>query len=159
VPRQAGSRRLCRTLDLMSDIPVSVEPEGEEYATRCSCCGRPIHWGHGWLMSEGRSLAAFWYQWAEGHQGKFSLAIARFDDRECLIPGVVCMSAEIRDDALHYGVYESNEAPWPSFGKFGAIAEREHALRDKAWLFSLVDAITANDRRLSTRILASGLHS
>jgi len=143
----------------MSELPVSVEPEGEEYATACSCCGRPIYWGHGWLMSEGKSLAAFWYQWSEGHVGRFCLGVARFDGQDRLIPGVVCISAEIRDEALHYGVYEREQAPWPDFGAFGAVAEREHALHDKESLFALVDAITANDPRLSSRILASGLHS
>ena len=110
-------------------------------------------------MSEGRSLAAFWYQWSEGHQGRFRLAVARFNEEDVLIPGVVCMAAVIKEDALHYGVCEANEAPWPDFGAFGPVAEREHALDDKDWLFTLVDAITENDPRLSSRILANGLHS
>ena len=162
VPKAAPhplARLSCRTLDPMSEMPVSVEPEGDECETRCSCCGRPVYWGHGWLMSDGRSLAAFWYQWSEGHQGRFCLAVARFNDEERLIPGVVCMSAEIRDEALRYGVSEPEQAPWPDFGAFGAVATREHALHDREWVFALVDAITTNDRRLSSRILASRLHS
>jgi hypothetical protein len=139
----------------MQEIPVSIEPEGEEFFTSCVCCGRPIYWGHGWLMSEGHSLAAFWYQWSEGHQGRFSLAIARFDDEDCLVPGVVCVSARIEDRALKYGVLEPDAAPWPNFGAFGGIAERAVALSDSQRVFSLVDAITENDRRLSTRIRAS----
>ena len=141
----------------MAEIPIFIEPEGEEFSTRCSCCNRPIHWGHGWLMSQGQSLAAFWYQWAEGHQGRFSLAIARFDEEDHLIPGVVCVSARIDAQALIYTVLEPEDAPWPDFGAFGAIAGREPALEDGQRIFSLVDAIAANDSRLSTRILTTGL--
>ena len=140
----------------MLEIPISVVPEGEEYVTYCSCCGRPIYWGHGWLMSERKSLAAFWYQWSEGHQGRFSLAIARFDDEE-MVPGVVCMSAQIENESLNYGVCEPDQASWRDFGSFETITSREHALLHNEWLFTLVDAITANDPRLSTRILAASL--
>lgn len=140
----------------MPDIPCAVEPEGE-YEFFCACCNRPVYDGHGWLMSGKRSLAAFWYQWPEGHEGKFVLAIARFDDAEHLIPGVAFVSAEIKDEALRYSVCEPEQSPWADFGPFGAVATRESALQDRDWLFSLVDAITANDPRLSSRILASGL--
>jgi hypothetical protein len=143
----------------MEDAPVTVEPEGEEFATSCACCGRPIYWGHGWLMSENHSLAAFWYQWSEGHQGRFSLAIARFDDQEVLVPGVVCVQAQIEDQALKYSVLEPSTVPWSTFGAFGAIAERAVGMEDKERVFSLVDAIAANEGRLSTRILASGLQA
>jgi hypothetical protein len=144
----------------MSEIPVNVEPEGEGFETSCSCCDRPIHWGHGWLMSEGRSLAAFWFQWPEGHQGRFSLAVARFTHDEQLIPGVISISAEIRDGALRYGIDDINQGLWPDFfDSFGGLAGRDGGLRDKQLLFALVDAITENDRRLSSRILAVGLHS
>lgn len=143
----------------MSDIPVNVEPEGE-FETPCSCCGRPIFWGHGWLMSDGKSLAAFWYRWSEGHLGRLDLAIARFDENEHLIPGVASISAEIRDEALHYGVNEPEQLSWPDFFEsFGGLVARNDALRYRAWLFTLVDAIAANDQRLSSRILASGLRS
>jgi len=110
-------------------------------------------------MSEGQSLAAFWYQWSEGHQGRFSLAIARFDDEDFFVPGVVCVSARIEAQALVYTVLEPEAAPWPNFGTFGAIADRESALEDRQRVFALVDAIAANDSRLSTRILAAGLQA
>ena len=141
----------------MKDLPISIEPEGEESSNLCSCCSRPIYWGHGWLISEGQSLAAFWYQWSEGHQGRFSLAIARFDDEEFLVPGVVCVSARIEAQALIYAVLEPEAAPWSNFGAFGAVADRESALEDGKRVFALVDAISANDRRLSARILTAGL--
>ena len=143
----------------MSEIPVSVEPEGEEFSTACSCCGRPIHWGHGWLTSSGRSLAAFWYQWSEGHLGRFALAVARFDEEDCLIPGVVCVLAKVEEQALQYSILEPETAPWSGFEAFGHISRREQGLLDRQRVFALVDAITENDRRLSSRILASGLQS
>lgn len=143
----------------MDDLPVAVEPEGDEYVTSCSCCGRPVQWGHGWLVSEERSLAAFWYRWSEGHQGRFDLAVARFDERDVLVPGVVCLQAQIEGQSLIYGVLEPSAAPWSNFGAFGPIEERSAALQDGARVFSLVDAITANDGRLSVRILSSGLHA
>jgi hypothetical protein len=142
----------------MQKIPVSVEPEGEEYSTQCSCCGRPVHWGHGWLMSESRPLAAFWYQWPEGHEGRFNLAIARFSDEEFLVPGVVCVAARVEGDALVYSILERDECSWSDFGKFGEIATREQGLLDRQNVFRLVDAIAANERRISSRILGSGLH-
>lgn len=110
-------------------------------------------------MCERRSLAAFWYQWSEGHQGRFNLAIARFTDEEILVPGVVCIRAQIEDQALKFDVLEPSAVPWSSFGAFGAVAERAIALKDRQRIFSLVDAITANDCRLSTRILASSQQS
>ena len=146
-----------KALVRMQELPVSIEPEGEEFSTLCSCCSRPIYWGHGWLMSEGQSLAAFWYQWSEGHQGRFNLAVARFDDEDCLVPGVVCVSARIEAQALIYAVLEPEAAPWSNFGAFGAVADRESALEDGKRVFALVDAISANDRRLSARILTAGL--
>jgi hypothetical protein len=143
----------------MEDLPVTVEPEGEEFATACACCRRPIYWGHGWLMSANLSLAAFWYHWSEGHQGRFSLARARFDDQEVLVPGVVCVQAQIEDQALKYSVLEPSAVPWSTFGAFGAVAERAVGMEDREKVFSLVDAIAANEGRLSTRILASSLQA
>lgn len=143
----------------MQDVPISIEPEGEEFSTLCSCCARPIYWGHGWLMSEAKSEAAFWYQWSEGHQGQFILAIARFDNEDCLVPGVVAVSARIENQTVMYSILRPEHSPWQDLGAFGAIASRESALEDRQRIFSLVDAITANDSRLSGRILQSGLQS
>jgi hypothetical protein len=143
----------------MSDIHISATPEGEEFETRCDCCGRPIYWGHGWLDSSNASLAAYWYQWSEGHQGRFVLAIARFDSDENLIPGVASVSGHIETDAIHYSILEPSETSWMNLSRFGPLLSREAALPDKAHLFELVDAISANDQRLSARILASGIQA
>ena len=110
-------------------------------------------------MSGTKSLSAFWYQWSEGHQGRFALAVARFDDEDCLVPGIVCVTARIEDEALQYSVIEPDSCPWTNFGAFGFVATREVALLDRQRVFALIDAISENDKRLSSRILASGLHS
>ena len=110
-------------------------------------------------MSGTKSLSAFWYQWSEGHDGRFALAVARFDDEDCLVPGVVCVTARIEDEALQYGVLEPDSCPWPNFGAFGFISIREEALLDRQRVFALIDAIAENENRLSSRILASGLRN
>lgn len=109
-------------------------------------------------MSASRSLAAFWYQWSEGHEVRFNLAVARFNDEEFLVPGVVCVAARIEGDALAYSILERDECSWSDFGKFGEIATREEVLLDRKNVFGLVDAIAANERRISSRILGSGIH-
>ena len=143
------------------EIPVAAEPEGEEFDTSCGCCGRPIYHGHGWLTSEGRSLAAYWYQWSEGHEGRFFLAIARFDDEDCLIPGVATFSGSIAEGETRYSTVDPPDAPWdPLLTKsFGPMLTRDLALAHRGEFFAFVDAITANDQRLSSRILRCGLQA
>lgn len=139
----------------MSTIAVRATPEGAEFETHCSCCGRPIYWGQGWLESPPATLATYWYQWSEGHQGRFMLALARFDSEEVLIPGVVSVSACIEADAIQYSILEPSGAHWPDLSRFGSLLGRDAALQHKAEIFVLIDAITANDQRISTRILGS----
>jgi hypothetical protein len=143
----------------MVDIPVSATAEGTEFETRCSCCGRPIYWGQGWLESGKSTLAAYWYQWSEGHQGRFVLAVARFNENDVLIPGVASAEACMEAGAIRYSILEPSETPWPDLSRFGPLLGREAVLQDKTETFELIDAITANDRRLSSRILGSGLQA
>ena len=105
-------------------------------------------------MSESRSLAAFWYRWADGHANVFHLAVARFDDDDHLIPGVACIKATINAEDIVYTVLESDASPWSEFGGFGGIAPRDSVLRDSARVFALVDLIAAREGRLSDRIAA-----
>jgi len=105
-------------------------------------------------MSESRSLAAFWYRWADGHANVFHLAVARFDDADHLIPGVACVKGTITSEDIVYTVLESDASPWSEFGHFGGIAPREAVLQDSAQVFSLVDLIAAREDRLSDRIAA-----
>lgn len=143
----------------MLEIAVTATREGEEFQTLCECCRRPVHWGYGWLESEAGALAAYWYQWPEGHEGRHFLGIARFDEQEQLVPGVVCISALIDDRQMKYVICNPGDAPWTDFGSFGPIASRDDALRDHARIFALVDAIEANESAISSRILASGLRA
>ena len=143
----------------MDEIAVTATPQAEEFQTLCACCQRPIHWGHGWLESRAAALAAYWYQWPEGHQGQHFLAIARFDDQEQLVPGVVCVHASMAHGALRYRICDASDAPWKDLGTFGAIIDRDAALADGDRIFALVDAIEANDKAISSRVLACGLSS
>ena len=143
----------------MAQIPISTVSEGEEFATNCDCCGRPIYWGMGWLESESRTLAAYWYQWSEGHQELFRLAVARFDDEENLVAGVAQISGQVDSKDIRYSIQDADDCPWDDFGSFGPVISRAQALEHKGWIFNLVDAIAANERRLSSRILECGLHA
>ena len=91
-------------------------------------------------------LAAYWYQWAEGHEGCFGLE-----------PGIVSISALIDQDNISYSVKDADDDAWPQFLDFfndnGGLLDRQAALQDASRVFSLVDAIAANDARLVARIL------
>lgn len=143
----------------MVEIAVTATREGDEFQTLCECCQRPVYWGYGWLESEARALAAYWYQWPEGHEGRHFLGIARFDEQEQLVPGVICISAQINGENLEYVICSASDAPWRDFGSFGAIASRDDALKDQARIFTLVDAIEANESAISSRILSCGLRA
>lgn len=145
--------------DAVVEIAVSATREGGEFQTLCGCCQRPIHWGHGWLESEAGALAAYWYQWPEGHDGRHFLAVARFDEHEQLVPGVVCIAASIGDGELRYAICDAEDAPWKDFGSFGSLVNRGDALDDQARIFALVDAIEANESAISSRILSCGLRA
>lgn len=144
----------------MNTVQVTAMPEGDEFETQCGCCGRPIYWGHGWLESTGKALASYWYQWSEGHLGKFYLAVARFEANENLIPGVSSVVGQITDEAIQYSIVNSLQANWGDMVKsFGPLLNREDSLINKTSIFELTDAIAANDPRISSRILASGLQA
>ena len=137
-----------------------AEPEGDEIETSCTCCGRSIFWGHGWLTSEDKSLAAYWYSWSTGHAGRFVLKLALFDEQDVLVPGVVSIAAHIDQQAIHYSVVEPEEAIWSGldFTGFGPALSRAEALGHQKHLFAVVDAISARERRLSSRILSEAQH-
>jgi len=133
-----------------------AEPEGDEIQTSCSCCGRSIFWDHGWLTSEGKSLAAYWYNWSTGHSGRFVLKLALFDEQDVLVPGVVSIAARIEQQAIHYSIVEPKEAIWSGLdlSRFGPAMRRAESLSHKKHLFAVVDAIAAREGRLSSRILS-----
>ena len=133
-----------------------AEPEGDEIQTSCSCCGRSIYWGHGWLTSKENSLAAYWYSWSTGHSGRFVLKLALFDEQDVLVPGVISIAARIEQQAIHYSVVEPKEAIWSGLdlNRFGPAMSCAEALCYQKHLFAVVDAIAASEGRLSSRILS-----
>ena len=143
----------------MTVINVQTVSNGEEHTDSCKCCGRPIYQGCGELRTEGKTLVDYWYRWSEGHEGRFALAVCPRSDNGEPSVGVVVMSGWLDSEGIHYAVLEPNDSPWPAFGAFGPILSRKQALEGPIAqdLFGLVDAIVANERRLSSRILSCGL--
>ena len=137
---------------------VVTVPDGEEQASTCSCCGRPVYEGCGELQSPDSLIADYWYRWSEGHEGRFSLAVGLYDEDETRLGQVAVLSTRIEDGNIVYTVLEPADSPWTDFGPFGSVVTREQAL-SMPNLFNIVDAISANEPRLSTRILASGLRA
>jgi hypothetical protein len=136
-------------------------PGGEEHIGACTCCGRPTYSGAGELTSSTGELADYWYRWSEGHQGRFTLAIAFRNEfgEEIENGGVVVVSGRVDPHNIVYAVLSAEESPWPDFGAFGKVTERIEALAraESTRLFEFVDAISAGEHRLSSRILSSGL--
>ena len=141
----------------MNNIGFRVEEVDDEYSTQCACCGRAIHWGHGCLLSGEQMLAAYWYQWADGHEGRFGLALARSNADDTMEPGIVSISALIDQDNISHLMKDADDDAWPQFLDFfnenGGLLDRQTVLQDASRVFSLVDAIAANDARLVARIL------
>ena len=132
-----------------------AEPEGDEIESSCSCCGSPILWGHGWLTSEEKSLAAYWYKWPKGHPGHFELKLALFEEQDACVPGLASVVAHIDNQEIRYTVLEPEEAIWSGLDltRFGPALSRAQALEHREHLFSVVDAIAAREARLASRIL------
>lgn len=147
----------------METVDVVVVPEGEEHLSSCSCCGRPIYSGCGELEAEGTTIADYWYRWSEGHQGRFNLAIAFRDSKGEPVEdgGVVAIAVRIDSGNIIYTVQEPEEAPWSDFGAYGRVMSRALALREAQAtnLFNIAGAVSANERRISTRVLGSGLQA
>jgi len=140
---------------------VRVIPDGEEHESACSCCGRPIYSGYGELHTDTAALADYWYRWAEGHEGRFTLAVAIRDESGEPVEdgGVFVISGRVDPESIVYSVLEPDDSPFGDFGAYGRVIDRETALANAGAtnLFNLVDAISENERRLSSRILSCGL--
>jgi len=141
----------------MSKINVTAVPDGDEHTQACSCCGRAIYQGGGDLRSGNLGLADYWYRWSEGHQGRFHLAIhVRGQGGEPIENGgVVVIAGRIDSENIVYFVAEPADSPWQDFGAYGSVISREKALEqaESNGLFDIVDAVAANETRLSSRIL------
>ena len=144
-----------------SSIRVTAVPSGEETTDRCPCCQRPIYEGAGDLQSEAGAIAAYWYRWPEGHEGRFTLAVGRVTPQGDPISGVLVVTAYVDAEQITYTVLGPEDSPWSGFGSFGSPLTRSEALSEdnRGALFALVDAIAANERRISNRILSCGLRS
>jgi hypothetical protein len=139
----------------MPSISVRIEQRGQETQERCSCCGSSIFLGSGVLASAESELADYWYRWPEGHGKQFMLAISPCNAREEPMGGVAVISGRLENENLVYSVIEPENSPWPDSSVFGPILSRSAVLEGPfgSEVFSLVDAITANEPRLSSRIL------
>jgi len=149
---------VCRSsspLGHMTTIDVVAKPDGDENVDACTCCGRPIYEGRGALESSGSDVADYWYRWSEGHEARFILAISPCNDHGEPRGGVAVISARIDRGNIVYSVVEPADSPWTGTSTFGPILTREEALKGPLVpdLFNLVDAIAANEQRLSSRIL------
>ena len=144
-----------------SKISVTAVPSGDETADHCPCCQRPIYEGAGELQSEAGTIAVLWYRWPEGHQGRFTLAVGRISVHGDPIPGVLVVVASVDAEQITYTALDPEDSPWSGFGSFGDPLTRSEALSEenRSTLFALVDAIAANERRISGRILSAGLKS
>lgn len=148
----------------MTELPavsVTAVPSGEEATDRCPCCQRPIYEGAGDLQSEAGTIAVYWYRWPEGHEGRFTLAVGRVSAQGDPMSGVLVVVAAVDAERITYTVLGPEDSPWSAFGSFGGPLTRSEALSEdnRNTLFALVDAIAANERRISNRILSSGLRS
>ena len=131
------------------------EPTGIESKSACECCGRAIYEGRGWLLCEGQPVACYEYRWSEGHEVAFALAVSGVDG-EHMREGFVAIGCRQVNGDLSYSVTEAANSPWQESEIFGPLLSRQEALDPSGkypdlWL--LVDAITAREARLSTRIL------
>ena len=130
--------------------------EDAEQSSACSCCGSLNHRGSGDLHSQTKVLADYWYEWPDGHEGQFSLAICTRDDEGEPVEGagVVVLRASITAQELSYTVVDGEQSPWRDFGAYGQVISRPSFLggSSSARVFELVDAVVAREHRLAERI-------
>jgi hypothetical protein len=104
----------------------------------------PTYSGAGTLTTSSLAVADYWYRWSEGHQGRFTLAIAFRNDfgEEVEDGGVVVVSGRVDPHDIVYVVLTPEESPWSDFGAFGKVTERDEALAraETTRLFEFVDA-------------------
>lgn len=130
--------------------------EGEERAYECTCCGKLNHWGNGELHSQSDVLADYWYEWPDGHEGQFSLAVCLRDDsgQPARGAGVVVLRGSVTATDLRFTAVDVEASPWKDFGPFGAVIPRDAFLSSpfRTRIFDIVDAVVARDDRLVGRL-------
>lgn len=140
----------------MSDIRVWVDEITEEEKSSCRCCGRDMFEAEGVLNSERGEIAYYAYQWSDGHQARFKLGICALSESSEVIPGLVAVSCQFNGERLVYSILEPEDSPWGDSEAFGAVLSRNDVLEKNRIpnIFFIVDAIAANDRRISRKILS-----
>jgi hypothetical protein len=104
---------------------------------------------------EGRALAHYGYHWAEGHESRFTIGICAQDEQGKSLAGLAVASGRNDGEQLIYTVLEPEQAPWGDSEALGKVLTRKQLLEDGVIpnLFGLLDAIVANEPRISSRIL------
>ena len=110
---------------LTSDELTAV-PHDAESTSDCRCCGRPMYSGSGVIERLAVSVGAYWYQWSDGHEGRFVLAVAwgmegPHGER------VVVLQGRASPDGRRYGILEPAESPW-DLSDIGPMLTRAEAL-------------------------------
>ncbi len=133
----------------------------EEEKSSCVCCGRDIFEAEGILNSEHGELAYYAYQWSDGHQAKFKLGICALNDNSEIIPGLAAVSCHFNGESLIYSILEPEDSPWGDSEALGAVFSRKEILEENRIpnIFPIVDAIAANDKRISRKILSETKHA
>ncbi|MFS2025999.1 hypothetical protein [Massilia sp. CT11-137] len=139
----------------MDDVSVSTTAITAEQESACPCCGRPVYEGEGVLESDSRELAHYGYRWAEGHESRFTIGICALDEHGGNVAGLAVVSGRGDGEQLIYTVLDPEQAPWGGSASLGKVLTRKELLEDGVIpdLFSLLDAIVANEPRISSRIL------
>ena len=139
----------------MEDVSVSTTAITDEQESACPCCGRPVYEGEGVLESGSRELAHYGYRWAEGHESRFTIGICALDEQGANVAGLAVVSGRSDGEQLIYTVLDPEQAPWGDSASLGKVLTRKQLLEEGAVpnLFGLLDAIVANEPRISSRIL------
>jgi hypothetical protein len=134
----------------------AVEALGSETTDVCSCCGRLIFEGEGLLHLDELVLASYGYRYSEGHQARFVLGISPLAKSGEPLAGLAVVQCASDGESLIYRVLDPIESPWSDSNTLGKVLSRKQLLEDGVLpnLFELVDAVSAREPRISTRVLA-----
>ncbi|MEM8501408.1 MAG: hypothetical protein AAF542_25590 [Pseudomonadota bacterium] len=140
----------------MRKIDIWIDELDTELESKCPCCNKPSYEGEGVVGCAQGELAYYGYRWTEGHEVRFTLGIVALELNGDIRPGMAVVSGHTDNDSLIYTVKDPHSSPWTDSEKLGPILTRHQILEENVFpeLFAFVDSITANDQRLSNRILA-----
>lgn len=133
---------------------MNVIPEIEEVKSSCSCCGRELYSSYGDIVVGDETVAGYWYRWANGHEGRFSLAIQWHHPE--LGMRVVALGAEAMEEGIRYSLLDPCDSPFGDLSDFGDHLDREKALvqADLVDFWGYVDAVASADPGLAKHIKA-----